>query len=110
VDVLRESFADWKSPGPFVRIGEDYREVAAREETLQTPDKANAVYLAGFGFAMRDDDPEYPAIAIGGHMIGGGSSIPASPPAFGKRKALATVLAVGSVPARLIATRHSTPR
>jgi zinc protease len=72
VEVLRASFADWKSPGPFVRIGEDYREIAAREETVQTPDKANAVYLAGFGFPMRDDDPEYPAIAIGGHMIGGG--------------------------------------
>jgi zinc protease len=72
VDVLRESFTDWKSPGPFVRIGEDYRDVTAREETVQIPDKANAVYIAGFGFAMRDDDPEYPAIAIGGHMIGGG--------------------------------------
>jgi zinc protease len=72
VELLREAFVDWKSPGPFVRIGEDYRDVAAREETVQTPDKANAVYLAGFGFPMRDDDPEYPAIAIAGHMIGGG--------------------------------------
>lgn len=72
VEVLRSAFADWKSPSPFVRIGEDYRDVAAKEETVQTPDKANAVYLAGFGFPMRDDDPEYPAIAIGGHMIGGG--------------------------------------
>jgi zinc protease len=72
VEALREGFADWKSPGPFVRIGEDYRDVASREETVQTPDKANAVYLAGYGFAMRDDDPEYPAIAISGHMIGGG--------------------------------------
>ncbi|HEV7869409.1 MAG TPA: insulinase family protein, partial [Chthoniobacteraceae bacterium] len=27
---------------------------------------------AGFGFAMRDDDPEYPAITIGGYMLGGG--------------------------------------
>jgi zinc protease len=72
VDLLREAFGDWKSPGPFVRIAEDYRDVAAREETVQTPDKANAVYFAGFGFPMRDDDPEYPAIAIAGHMIGGG--------------------------------------
>lgn len=72
VDVLKESFVDWKSPGPFVRIAEDYRDVTPQEEIVQTPDKANAVYLAGFGFAMRDDDPEYPAIAIGGHIIGGG--------------------------------------
>ncbi|MDB6149454.1 MAG: peptidase domain protein [Chthoniobacter sp.] len=70
--ALREAFGDWKSPGKFVRIAEDYRDVAARTEIIPTPDKANAVYLAGFGFAMRDDDPEYPAITIGGYMLGGG--------------------------------------
>jgi zinc protease len=70
--VLRESFAQWSSPLPYKRIAEDYQAVSAREEIIRTPDKANAVYLAGYGFAMRDDDPEYPAIAIGGYMIGGG--------------------------------------
>jgi zinc protease len=62
--VLRELFADWKSPSKFVRIGEDYQPVAARTETILTPDKANAVYVAGYGFAMRDDDSDYPAVAI----------------------------------------------
>jgi zinc protease len=70
--ILQEAFGDWKNPGPYARIGEEYRDVAAREETIQTPDKANAVYLAGFTFPMRDDDPDYPAITISGHMIGGG--------------------------------------
>ena len=70
--VLRESFGDWKSPSKYVRIGEDYRPVAAREEIIATPDKANAVYLAGYGFAMRDDDLDYPAVSIGGYMLGGG--------------------------------------
>lgn len=57
---------------PFQRIAEDYQSVPTRAETIQTPDKANAVYLAGFGFAMRDDDPEFPALTIGGYMLGGG--------------------------------------
>ena len=70
--VLRESFADWKSPSKFVRIGEDYQPIAPRAESILTPDKANAVYVAGYGFAMRDDDSDYPAIAIGGYMLGGG--------------------------------------
>ena len=70
--ALREAFADWKNPAPYQRIAEDYQTVPAREETIHTPDKANAVYLAGFGFSMRDDDPEYPAIALGGYMLGGG--------------------------------------
>jgi zinc protease len=72
LQILREAFGDWKSPQAYARIADDYREVTPREETIQTPDKANAVYVAGFGFPMRDDDPQYPAIAIGGHMIGGG--------------------------------------
>jgi zinc protease len=70
--VLRELFGDWNSPAKFVRIGEDYQPVAARAETILTPEKANAVYLAGYGFAMRDDDSDYPAVTIGGYMLGGG--------------------------------------
>jgi zinc protease len=70
--ALRKSFADWDNTSPYQRIAEDYQSVPARAETIQTPDKANAVYLAGLGFAMRDDDPEYPALTIGGYMLGGG--------------------------------------
>jgi zinc protease len=70
--ALRNAFGDWNNPAPFQRIAEDYQKVASRAETIQTPDKANAIYLAGLGFAMRDDDPEYPALTIGGYMLGGG--------------------------------------
>jgi zinc protease len=70
--ALRNAFADWNNTAPYQRIAEDYQNIAPRAETIQTPDKANAIYLAGFGFAMRDDDPEYPALTIGGYMLGGG--------------------------------------
>ncbi|MGI8602115.1 MAG: M16 family metallopeptidase [Verrucomicrobiales bacterium] len=70
--VIRESLGDWSSPSKYQRIADDYQPVAAREETISTPDKANAIYLAGYGFAMRDDDPDYPAITVGGYMLGGG--------------------------------------
>jgi zinc protease len=70
--ALAQAFGDWQSPSKYVRLGEDYREVAPREETILTPDKANAVYIAGYGFPMRDDDPDYPAVTIGGYMMGGG--------------------------------------
>lgn len=69
---LQELFGDWKSPAKFVRIAEDYRPVGPRAETIVTPDKANAVYIAGYGFPMRDDDVDYPAVTIGGYMMGGG--------------------------------------
>src|SRR5205823_3490728 len=53
-------------------IAEEYQPVSVRTETIATPDKANAVYMAGYGFAMRDDDPDYPAVTIGGYILGGG--------------------------------------
>lgn len=70
--VLNATFGDWKSPQPYERIAMPYQTVAPRTEQILTPDKANAMFIAGYGFPLRDDDPEYPAIAIGGHMLGGG--------------------------------------
>jgi len=70
--AIRETFGDWTSPTTFKRIPEDYKPVPARTEQILTPDKSNAVYLAGLGFAMRNDDPDYPALTIGGQILGGG--------------------------------------
>jgi zinc protease len=70
--ALKDAFGDWKSPSAYARIGDDYEAVQPRTETIVTPDKANATYLAGYGFALRDDDPDYPAVALSGYMLGGG--------------------------------------
>jgi zinc protease len=70
--ILRESFGDWKNPTPYQHIVDDYQSVPPRNETIATPDKANAVYIAGLGFPMKQDDAEYPALVIGGRIIGGG--------------------------------------
>jgi zinc protease len=70
--VLQEKFASWKNPNAYKRIARDYENVAVRNERILTPDKANAFYVAGFGFPMRDDDADYPALTISGYMIGGG--------------------------------------
>jgi len=39
--------------------------------TLNTPDKANATYTAGFNFELRDDEPDYPALVLGNFILGG---------------------------------------
>ncbi|MBI4662880.1 MAG: insulinase family protein [Verrucomicrobia bacterium] len=70
--LLAESFGDWRNPSEFARIRADYEPVPARAESINTPDKANAVYIAGYGVAMRDDDPDYLAVTLGGEMLGGG--------------------------------------
>ena len=70
--ALSEAFGTWKSAVKYERIADDYTPVPARTEAINTPDKSNAVYIAGYGFPMRNDDPDYPAITIGGYILGGG--------------------------------------
>jgi hypothetical protein len=45
---------------------------APLNKTIEAPDKANAYFLAGQNLALRDDDPDYPALVLGNYMLGGG--------------------------------------
>ncbi len=65
-------FGDWKSPQPFVRIPRELKDVAPTSITLETPDKANAFFLAGFSIPVQDSDPDYPALVLGNYLLGGG--------------------------------------
>ena len=40
--------------------------------TLDTPDKANAFYMLGTNIALKDDDPDYAAMLLANHIMGGG--------------------------------------
>ncbi|OJW17912.1 MAG: pseudouridine synthase [Planctomycetales bacterium 71-10] len=64
----------WKSGKPYARIERPYQEgLKTATEVIETPDKANAMYLAGSVFPMKDDSADYPALAIGNYILGGGS-------------------------------------
>ena len=65
-------FGDWKSPKPFTRIPHPYQDVSAENKALETPDKANAYFIAGQNLPIGDDDPDYPALVLGNYMLGGG--------------------------------------
>ncbi len=41
--------------------------------TIETPDKANAIYIAGLQDALKDSDPDYPALVAGNFVLGGGA-------------------------------------
>jgi len=70
--VLQDDFAAWKSPSPYTRAEAMYKPVSGKSETIETPDKANAVFLSGGNLNLRDDDPSYPALEIGNAILGGG--------------------------------------
>jgi len=70
--LASELFGSWKSPRPFTRVPDVYRDVTATSRSLETPDKANAVFLAGMNLNVQDTDPDYAALVLGNYMIGGG--------------------------------------
>jgi zinc protease len=70
--ALQRSFASWKTPGPYERAPAVYKAVPGKSETIDTPDKANAVYFSNANLRLREDDPAYPALQIGNAILGGG--------------------------------------
>jgi zinc protease len=47
-----------------------YKKVAPINEKIETPDKANAEFLAGERFQMSQADPDYPAMVLASYMFG----------------------------------------
>ncbi|MGB8434399.1 MAG: pitrilysin family protein [Burkholderiales bacterium] len=74
IGPLAESLlGNWKTPSPYERIASRYFDAAAMTQDIVTPDKANAVYRAGFNLPLRDDDADFPALVLGNYIIGGSS-------------------------------------
>lgn len=70
--LTQELFGGWKSPQPFTRIKSEYRAIAPVNKSLETPDKANAFFVARLNVKIRDDNADYPALTLGNYMLGGG--------------------------------------
>jgi len=70
--LSREIFGSWKSPKAFKRIEGKLKNAEPINHTIETPDKANAFFVAGLGIAVRNDHPDYPALVLGNYMLGGG--------------------------------------
>ncbi|MEO8563932.1 MAG: pitrilysin family protein [bacterium] len=65
-------FGDWKSPTAFSRLVRSSPPVDSATLVTEAPDKANAWTIAGINVALRDDDPDYPALAVADFILGGG--------------------------------------
>ncbi|HEX8441051.1 pitrilysin family protein [Archangium sp.] len=69
---VAQLFGDWKSPAPYTRIPAQPSKPGTQALVVETPDKANAYFLAGQGLSLRDDSPDYPALVLGNFLLGGG--------------------------------------
>jgi zinc protease len=73
--LVRELFADWASPAPYARILSEPRPTPPKRLIAATPDKENATYIGRIVVAMRDDDPDLPAMLLANYIFGGGSGL-----------------------------------
>ncbi|GIU79499.1 MAG: peptidase M16 [Bryobacteraceae bacterium] len=63
---------DWKSRQNYARILRKYLPVKPAAASFETPDKANAMWMAGAAFRLTDADPDYPALVFGNYLLGQG--------------------------------------
>lgn len=70
--LVTQLFGSWKSAGNYQRVPSEYFDIPAANKSFETPDKANAFFVARLNVKMRDDNPDYPAMALGNFMLGGG--------------------------------------
>jgi zinc protease len=73
--LLTTEFASWKSPKPFTRVPEVFKEVKAQVKSIETPDKANAFFIAYQPIKISDSDPDYASLEMANYMLGGGSGL-----------------------------------
>jgi len=69
--LVTELFGDWKSASRYERIANTYAKVEPINHKIETPDKQNAMFLAGMAMKMTDEDADYAALTIAGMVFGG---------------------------------------
>jgi len=70
--AVDDLFAAWKSAAPYERVKTGFQKIAAVNENIETPDKANAVFAGAQRLNLSDHDPDYAAMVFGNYMLGGG--------------------------------------
>ena len=71
--ILAKTLEGWTAGKPYARIEQPFQaNIQPRRETIATPDKENAAYLAGLSIPMKDDHPDFPAVLAGNFILGGG--------------------------------------
>ena len=72
--LAAQLFGNWKSPAKYVRVPYAYKPVDVVNKTIETPDKANAMFVVGMPLKLNEKDPDYPALVFANYVFGAGSS------------------------------------
>jgi zinc protease len=67
---INDLFGSWRSPKKFARVDNKYKKLAPKAEVFLSPDKPNAMWIAGSPFQMTDADSDYAAMTLAGYIFG----------------------------------------
>ncbi len=71
---LKDLFGNWTSKNKFARLAEGTPMPKPKSLTAETPEKANAFYLASLPIRLKDSDPDFAAVLLANDVIGGGTN------------------------------------
>ncbi|TQV82748.1 insulinase family protein [Exilibacterium tricleocarpae] len=71
-DLMVKRFAPWEAKTQYSRVLNNYKDVEKVAQTIETPDKKNAVFIASTNLDMTADHDDAPALHLVSHMLGGG--------------------------------------
>lgn len=72
--LLSKMLSNWKSKIQYQRVAVSANtDVSLPMQSIETPDKANSNYFSSQQYALRDDNPKYPALLIANNVLGGSS-------------------------------------
>ncbi|HJW72141.1 MAG TPA: pitrilysin family protein, partial [Geothrix sp.] len=71
---VQQLLGTWKATEPFVRMPQLLKaDLKPQSDKIETPEKAQAFFIAAEPMAMKDSDPDYPAMLLGNYLLGGGA-------------------------------------
>ena len=72
LDRVKDILKGWESKVPARRIDrKPPPDRTGMKEDILTPDKANATFLAGLAFPLKESDPDFAALRLGNFILGG---------------------------------------
>ena len=71
--AARTILGDWNSRKAFSRIPRPVSTAKPDNRLFETPDKANAIFIAGLPLAVQDNSPDYDALLVVNEILGGGT-------------------------------------
>lgn len=70
---LKNSFGSWNSKSSFTDVAPKYFDIKGTTETINTPDKTNAMLLGSININISEKNTDYPAVFMANELLGGGA-------------------------------------